>query len=112
MTLRTHRGHVLVAAVMATVATVLIATAGCSRQPPPAPVAPPPDPAATARAAWNDFASAFIESYFKSHPFFAVQAGRHEFDGQMSDWSAAGFQGLCKHLPCAGGGRRSGSDFL
>jgi len=23
------------------------------------------------------------------HPFFAVQAGRHEFDGQMSDWSAA-----------------------
>ena len=89
MTPRTHRGRMAVAAAMA---AVLIAAAGCSRQPPPAPVALPPDPAATARAAWNDFAAAFIEDYFKSHPFFAVQAGRHEFDGQMSDWSAAGFQ--------------------
>jgi uncharacterized protein (DUF885 family) len=72
----------------------LIALAGCGReQPPPAAnVPPPPDPAATARAAWGEFASSFIESYFKSHPFFAVQAGRHEFDGQMSDWSAAGLQ--------------------
>jgi Bacterial protein of unknown function (DUF885) len=93
MTFRIQRGRAPVAAAMATVAAVLIATAGCSRQPPPVPVAPPPpDPSATARAAWNDFASAFIESYFKSHPFFAVQAGRHEFDGQMSDWSVAGFQ--------------------
>jgi len=94
MTFRIHRGRgrVRAAAATATVAAVLIATAGCSRQPPPAPVAPAPDPSATARAAWNDFASAFIESYFKSHPFFAVQSGRHEFDGQMSDWSAAGFQ--------------------
>jgi hypothetical protein len=91
MTFRIHRGRVSMAAAVVT-AAIFIAAAGCSRQPPPAPVAPPPDPAATARAAWNDFASAFIESYFKSHPFFAVQAGRHEFDGQMSDWSAAGFQ--------------------
>lgn len=103
MTFRIHSGRVLVAA-MATVVAVLSATAGCSRQPPTSSIAPPgqdarashamrpPDPSATARAAWNDFASAFIESYFKSHPFFAVQAGRHEFDGQMSDWSAAGFQ--------------------
>jgi hypothetical protein len=90
MTFRIHCGRV--AAAMATVTAVLIATAGCARQPPPAPVAPRPDPAATARAAWTDFADRFIEDYFKSHPFFAVQAGRHEFDGQMSDWSAAGFQ--------------------
>jgi Bacterial protein of unknown function (DUF885) len=92
MTFRIHRGRMTMAAAMATVAAVLIAATGCSRQPPPAPVAPPPDPAAAARAAWNDFASAFIEDYFKSHPFFAAQSGRHEFDGQMSDWSAAGFQ--------------------
>src|SRR3981081_4881520 len=88
-----HRGRVTMAAAMVTVAAVLIAAAGCSRQPPPAPVAPPPDPAATARTAWNDFAHRFIEDYFKSHPFFAVQVGRHEFDGQMSDWSSAGSQG-------------------
>jgi Bacterial protein of unknown function (DUF885) len=72
---------------------VLLVLAGCSRQPPPpAAVPPPPDPAATARAAWAAFASAFIESYFKAQPFFAVQSGRHEFDGQMTDWSAASLQ--------------------
>lgn len=92
MTFTIHRGRVSMAAAVITAAAVVIAAAGCSRQPPPAPVAPPPDPAATARNAWNDFAAMFIEDYFKSHPFFAVQAGRHEFDGQMSDWSAAGLQ--------------------
>src|SRR2546430_7539172 len=94
MSFTTQHGRSTRAAAMAraSLAAVLIAAAGCSRQPPPAPVPPPPDPASAARAAWSDFASAFIEGYFKSHPFFAVQAGRHEFDGQMSDWSAAGLQ--------------------
>src|ERR1700737_2841167 len=92
MSSRIHRGRVTMAAAMVTVAAVLIAAAGCSRQPPPAPVPPPPDPTATARSAWNDFADRFIEGYFKSHPFFAVQSGRHEFDGQMPDWSAASLQ--------------------
>ncbi len=73
-------------------AVLALFLAACSRQPPPVSVPPPPDPTATARAAWNDFAAAFIESYFKSHPFSAVQAGRHEYDGQMADWSAEGFQ--------------------
>jgi hypothetical protein len=59
--------------------------AGCSG---PAP-APPPAPPAV-HDGWPDFASGFIESYFKGQPFFAVGAGRHEFDGQMADWSAAG----------------------
>jgi hypothetical protein len=86
MTPKLFRGRVCVA-------VVLLVAAGCSRQqPPPVNVPPPPDPTATARAAWSDFASAFIEGYFKSHPFFAVQSGRHEFDGQMADWSAAGLQ--------------------
>src|SRR4051812_45128241 len=77
------------AAAVALVAAGLVTLAGCSKQaPPPVNVPPPPDPSATARAAWTDFASSFIESYFKSHPFFAAQAGRHEFDGQMADWSA------------------------
>jgi len=41
------------------------------------------------RDPWPGFAANFVEDYFKANPFFAVQAGRHEFDGQMSDWSAA-----------------------
>jgi hypothetical protein len=92
MTFRFHRGRAALAAVTLTLAAAFIAATGCSRQPSPVTVPPPPDPAATARAAWDEFASSFIESYFSSHPFFAVQAGRHEFDGQMADWSAAGFQ--------------------
>ncbi|MBV8974529.1 MAG: DUF885 domain-containing protein [Sinobacteraceae bacterium] len=47
-----------------------------------APASPAPDP-------WGQFAERFIESYLRANPFFAVQAGRHEFDGQMPDWSAA-----------------------
>jgi hypothetical protein len=92
MTFRFHRGRAALAAVTLTLAAAFIAATGCSRQASPVTVPPPPDPAATARAAWDEFASSFIESYFSSHPFFAVQAGRHEFDGQMADWSAAGFQ--------------------
>jgi hypothetical protein len=31
----------------------------------------------------------FIEAYFVAHPDFAVDAGRHEFDGKLPDWSPA-----------------------
>ncbi len=75
----------------ALMALALIA-AGCSRQPAVVQAPPPPEPKVTAQAAWTEFASRFIEDYFQSHPFFAVQAGRHEFDGQMGDWSATGLQ--------------------
>jgi hypothetical protein len=45
---------------------------------------------AAASAAWPQFVDGFVESYFKAQPFFAVGEGRHEFDGQMPDWSARG----------------------
>jgi hypothetical protein len=41
-------------------------------------------------AAWHAFVSQYVEDTFKAQPFFAAQAGRHEFDGKMPDWSAAG----------------------
>ena len=70
--------------------TLALIAAGCggSRAPP----APPPAPAAAAAAtdAWPAFTARFIEEYFKAQPFFAVLQGRHEFDGQMPDLSAAG----------------------
>jgi uncharacterized protein (DUF885 family) len=67
-------------------AVLAILLGACSK-----PTVPPPTPpAAHAHDGWPDFAAAFVESYFKADPFFAVQAGRHEFDGQMPDWSAAG----------------------
>ena len=66
-------------------ATVLMTLAACSGP------APAPPPAAAAKPdPWPEFAARFLEDYFKANPFFAVQAGRHEFDGQMPDLSAAG----------------------
>jgi uncharacterized protein (DUF885 family) len=83
------RGNLAACAVLVMSVVVLSA---CSRQRPapatvPAPQAHPQD---EAQAAWKAFAAQFIEDTFKAQPFFASQAGRHEFDGQMPDWSAAG----------------------
>jgi len=77
----------LASAALASVALVS-ACGGPSSPPPPA---PPPVPARqAAHSGWPEFAARFIEDYFHAQPFFAVQAGRHEFDGQMPDLSAAG----------------------
>ena len=66
-------------------AIMVLAVVGCSGS------APPPAAAKkTADAQWNAYHDQFIEAYFKAQPFFAVQAGRHEFDGMMPDWSAQG----------------------
>ena len=40
--------------------------------------------------AWDVFAGQFIESYLSIHPPFAANAGRHEFDGKLPDWSPTG----------------------
>jgi len=61
----------------------------CTRE--PAKVAPAA-PAAATRPDWPAFAAAFIEQRFKADPSFAVQSGRHEYDGQMPDWSRAGIE--------------------
>ena len=47
---------------------------------------------AAASAAWDAYASDFLESYFVAQPGVAVWAGRHEFDGKLPDWSAAGIK--------------------
>src|SRR3546814_4346659 len=41
---------------------------------------------------WPTFSHAFLENYFKLNPSFAVYQGRHEFDGQLPDWSNKGLQ--------------------
>jgi hypothetical protein len=42
--------------------------------------------------AWNSFVDQFIEGYFILDPPFAVNAGRHEFDGKLPDWSPVGLR--------------------
>jgi hypothetical protein len=39
---------------------------------------------------WPQTRNAIVEEYLKAHPAFAVYQGRHEYDGQLPDWSAAG----------------------
>src|ERR1700749_4715078 len=77
--------------------TLLIACllGSCAREQPAAPAHPAAAaPPAKQEAAqdWPAFAAAFIESRFKADPVFAVQAGRHDFDGAMPDLSRAALE--------------------
>ncbi|MDQ4086624.1 MAG: DUF885 domain-containing protein [Pseudomonadota bacterium] len=47
-------------------------------------------PGAQAQSAWSDFLNRSIEGYFRLNPEFAVNQGRHEYDGQLPDWSGTG----------------------
>jgi hypothetical protein len=78
--------------VLSSAALILFAT-GCTKEPTPS--AAPPAASATepaADATWSAFAAGYIEARMKADPYFAVQAGRHEFDGQMPDWSRAAIE--------------------
>jgi len=74
-------------------ATSLIAAAlltGCSREAAEKSAeATAPAGAVQVAAEWPAFVESFIEARFKGDPYFAVQAGRHEFDGKMPDLSRA-----------------------
>ena len=43
-------------------------------------------------AAFDGFRDAFLERTFQLDPYFAVYQGRHEFDGQLPDWSNPGLK--------------------
>lgn len=60
-----------------------------------------PGGAKTANAAWTPFVNGFIDSWFKLDPAFAVYEGKHEFDGQLPDWSDAGLKRQADFLNAA-----------
>ena len=70
-------------------AALVAVAAGVACSGPPAAVPGSAAPEA-AQGSWPAYAARFVAEYLKSQPFFAVQAGRHEYDGQMPDYSAAG----------------------
>ncbi len=46
--------------------------------------------AAQRQEAWSRFVDRTIENFFRIAPEFAAYQGRHEFDGQLPDWSGTG----------------------
>ena len=57
--------------------------------------------AAPLDAAWDTHVTNYIESYFAANPSAAVYAGRHEFDGRLPDFSAAGLGAEAARLEAA-----------
>ena len=76
---------------LAAVGLVLVALIACSRKeaaPEHATEVPPP----AVNVEWTKYVDDFIEAYFVANPSFAASQGRHEFDGQLPDWSPEGIQ--------------------
>jgi uncharacterized protein (DUF885 family) len=63
-------------------ATAAFALAGCAGT-----TASETASAQTQPSRWSDFSQSFIDSYFRLNPSFAVGQGKHEYDGQIPDWS-------------------------
>lgn len=73
------------------VITLLVALSGCDPAPKPNARATEP-PAPVVNVEWTKYVDEFVDSYFHAHPSFAVVAGKHEFDGQLPDWSTEGIK--------------------
>ena len=62
-------------------------TAGCKKVDGDAPVVTAND-----GSEWGGFMETFLDGYFKVNPTFAVYQGKHEYDGQLPDWSPEGIK--------------------
>jgi uncharacterized protein (DUF885 family) len=71
--------------------TLILLIAACNKAPEQAAHKTEP-PAAAVNVEWTKFVDEYIEGYFQANPSFAVQSGRHEFDGRLPDWTAEGLK--------------------
>ena len=56
--------------------------------------AAPATVAASDGSAWGTHIETFLDGYFKLAPTTAVYQGKHEFDGQLPDWSPEGLTAM------------------
>lgn len=80
---------------------------------PGSPLAPPvegvaPGERAAEEARWARFVREFMEGFFQRNPDVAVEAGRHEFDGRLPEWSD---EALREHAGWLRGIRREAEAF-
>jgi hypothetical protein len=74
------------------------------------PVAGCADGGGSAATAWDTFLEAFVEDALRARPSLAVWAGRHEYDGQLPDWSRTGIMAEIDRLERARAGALAFSD--
>jgi uncharacterized protein (DUF885 family) len=60
--------------------------------PPPTPAASAPSAASQSEAQWQAAVDGFIDGYFQHNPTAAANAGKHEYDGKLPDYTAAGMK--------------------
>ncbi len=75
---------------LAGTAAMLMALTGAAPQ--GGPKAEAPVKVGAAQGQWATFRDGYIEGLFRLDPAAAVYQGRHDFDGQLPDWSEAGLQ--------------------
>jgi uncharacterized protein (DUF885 family) len=73
-------------------AAAVLVLAGCQKAPEPQAAAPVVAAQQAPEESWDEFVERYIEEHLAAHPQFAVVQGRHEFDGQLPDWSRAGIE--------------------
>lgn len=68
----------------------LLITGGCQKAEEPAPATV--TQAQPQAESWEQFITRQIEAHIAAHPQWAVTQGRHEYDGQLPDWSRGGIE--------------------
>ena len=92
----------LPAALLLSVMFLIIA--GCSQHEEAQPAGPAEQAVAVDESeSWDTFVERYIEEHLAAHPQFAVMQGRHEFDGQLPDWSRSGIEAEIDRLHAARG---------
>jgi len=76
---------------LAAASLVALAAAGCARKT-EADASGAPTAAVEPASPWPSFMDAFLAGYFPLNPSFAVNQGKHEFDGRLPDWSENGIK--------------------
>lgn len=91
--------HPFRAATLSACVVIALAT-GCKRNAAPAPDASPPPAASIPNdsVAFESAVDAFIDGAFQHNPVFAANAGKHEFDGRLPDYSPAGLKAFADWL--------------